>query len=517
MFNHSIGTWIHRRRIKSADHPAIIYDNEHITYSQLAEEIDKTSQALLSLGVKGGDRIAFLGENSVEFIQALCGITQVGAIFVPINTRLAAPEISFQLQDTLPKVFICAEELLTTGLDAIKDTEISTLIVIGHIPNNCTFPDNLEVHTWSKVVDNAANLHPQASVDLHDAAMILFTSGTTGNPKGAVLSHENLVWNTFNVITDYDYTSQDVALMISPMFHVAALGMGVLPVLLKGGTVVLEKQFRPDRALKLIEQYGVTSMSGVPTTYQMLCDHPDWSTTDISTLRQLTCGGSAVPSRVLDAYEERGLRFTMGYGMTETSPGVTSLPGRYSREKQGSSGLPHFHTTIRIVDLFGNPVPVGKEGEIQVSGPNVIEHYWNRDEANRSSFEHVDGAVWLRTGDLGYLDDQGFLHVSDRIKDMIISGGENIYPAQVENEIAKLEGVATAAVFGVPDQRWGEVPRAVIQMREGYHLNEADVVEYLSSRLARYKVPKTIFFVDELPRTASGKVKKHDLRKNYGE
>ncbi|MCF4007476.1 long-chain fatty acid--CoA ligase [Corynebacterium uropygiale] len=517
MFNHSIGTWIHRRRVKSADHPALIDRGASLTYSELATRVDQASHALSTLGITKGERVAYIGENSHEFLEAMFGATQIGGIFVPLNTRLAPPEIAFQIEDTTPRVFICAEDLLPTVLSALEGLTVDHLVIVGDKPTTPLALDGTATHQWEELITAAPREHPQERVELSDPALILFTSGTTGNPKGAVLTHENMVWNSFNVITDYDYTSESVALMISPMFHVAALGMGVLPVLLKGGTVILEQKFRPERALRLIEQYGVTSMSGVLTTYQMLCEHENWESTDISTLKQLTCGGSAVPDRVLDAYESRGLRFTMGYGMTETSPGVTSLPGTYSRSKQGSSGLPHFHTAIKVVDAQGNELPLGQEGEILVSGPNVIEHYWNRDEANRASFNYTDGAVWLHTGDVGYLDADGFLHVSDRIKDMIISGGENIYPAQVEKEIAHLEGVASSAVFGVPDARWGEVPCAVIQLRPGFHLTEYDVVNFLAGKLAKYKIPKFVFFVADLPRTASGKVKKTDLKKNFGD
>jgi fatty-acyl-CoA synthase len=359
-------------------------------------------------------------------------------------------------------------------------------------------------------------VHRDVAVGLDDLAVILYTSGTTGQPKGAMLTHGNLTWNAFNVLTDFDVTSEAVALMIAPMFHVASLGMGTLPTLLKGGALVLEPRFEPGRVLELIGRHGVTTMSGVPTTFQLLSEHPDWATADLSSIRILTCGGSAVPRRVLDAYEDRGLSFTMGYGMTETSPGATTLPARYSRTKQGSGGLPHFHTFVRVVDPAGRPCAAGDVGEIQVQGPNVITAYWNREDATAGSFETDGTGTWLKTGDMGYLDEEGFLFISDRLKDMIISGGENIYPAQVEQEIAQLEAVAAVAVIGVPHETWGEVPRAVVVLREGHELTEEQLVEHLRGRLARYKIPKSVVFTDEMPRTASGKIRKPDLRRRFG-
>jgi fatty-acyl-CoA synthase len=240
--------------------------------------------------------------------------------------------------------------------------------------------------------------------------------GTTGKPKGAVLTHGNLIWAAINCVVDYDVVSTDVALMISPLFHVAALGMGALPILLKGGTMVLEKGFEPGRALALVQEYRVTMLSGVPTTYQMMADHPDWDTTDLTSLAKLTCGGSAVPTRILDAYENRGLSFSQGYGMTETSPGATSLSPTMTRAKQGSVGLPHFFTEIRIADENGAMVPRGTVGEIEVSGPNVFAGYLNLPDATAKAFTS-DG--WFRSGDLGYLDRDGYLYISDRLKDMI--------------------------------------------------------------------------------------------------
>ena len=310
--------------------------------------------------------------------------------------------------------------------------------------------------------------HTDADVTLDDPAAIIYTSGTTGRAKGAVLTHGNLTWVAINALVDYDIVSTDVALMISPMFHVASLGMGALPIILKGATIVLERGFEPGRALELIERHGVTMLSGVPTTYQLLADHPDWATTDLSTLTKLTCGGSAVPTRILNAYEERGLSFSQGYGMTETSPGATSLSPDMTRAKQGSVGLPHFFTDVRIADEQGAMVPRGTVGEIEIAGPERLPGYHGLPEATAAAFT-ADG--WFRSGDLGYLDPDGYLYIADRLKDMIISGGENIYPAEIENLISDIDGVTGVAVIGVPDERWGEVPWAIVTVRDGAEID----------------------------------------------
>ncbi|WP_342586589.1 AMP-binding protein [Microbacterium testaceum] len=361
---------------------------------------------------------------------------------------------------------------------------------------------------------DAAGPAPALVIAEPDApAAVVYTSGTTGRPKGAVLTHENLTAVAVNTIIDYDVVSDDVALMISPLFHVASLGMGALPVVLKGGTLVLEKGFEAGRALDLVEQHRVTMISGVPTTFQLMADHPSWASTDISSLHTLTCGGSAVPDRILRAWEERGLSFSQGYGMTETSPGATSLAPHMTRAKQGSVGLPHFFTEVRVVDDEGRPVPAGTVGEIHVTGPNVFAGYLGLDEATRAA-KTDDG--WFRSGDLGYLDADGYLYICGRSKDMIISGGENIYPAEVEALIADIPGVTGVAVIGIPDDRWGEVPLAVLTVSQGTTVDTAAVRAHLDGQVARYKLPKDVVVVEALPRTASGKIVKAELRERFG-
>ncbi|TFC72463.1 long-chain-fatty-acid--CoA ligase [Cryobacterium sp. TMS1-20-1] len=514
MHNQGLGSWIHRRRIKSADQTALISGDDRLSYGEFAERVDRLANALDARGIRSGDRVAYLGENHPAFLETLFACGVLGAIFVPLNTRLAAPEIAFALTDSGSRILVHAASLTELAERGSTGTQIVQRIRVADAAASAaeTGPAGLLVEDLEEVILSAPATHRDENVTLDDPALILYTSGTTGQPKGALLTHGNMTWNSFNVLVDYDFVSSDVALMIAPMFHVASLGMGVLPTLLKGGSVVLEPKFEPGRTLHLIEQHKATVISGVPTTYQLLCEHPDWTTTDISSLQKLTCGGSAVPTRVLEAYEKRGLAFSGGYGLTETAPGATSLAAHKSREKAGSAGLPHFFTDVRIVDETGTEVPVGEVGEIQISGPNVIREYWNRAEATADSYA---GNVWFRSGDMGYTDEHGYLFISDRLKDMIISGGENIYPAEIELAISELESVSSVAVIGVPDEKWGEVPCAVVTVRDGFTLDSDDIQAHLRDRLARYKIPKRVVIVAEMPRTASGKIRKADLRREH--
>ncbi len=510
MQNHGLGAWLPKRRQAAPDKVALVYgDGSEMTYRQLADDTDSMSGLLHQHGVRKGDAVAFLGENCPEFLITLFGCAQLGAVFVPVNTRLAPPEIEHVLADSGARVLVHGAEF------AGVVTEVAARAGVAH-----------RLQTGEEGVDGEPGLrallragshgHIDAAVELDDPAMIMYTSGTTGKAKGAVLSHGNLTWVSIHTVLDCDLVRGDVALMISPLFHAAALGMGALPIILKGATLVLEQGFDAGRALELIERYRVTSLSGVPTTYQLMADHESWATTDISSLTKLTCGGSAVPTRILDAYEARGLGFSQGYGMTETSPGATFLVPEMSREKQGSVGLPHFFADVRIADTeAGGVVPRGTVGEIEVRGPNVFLGYHGLPEATAASLT-PDG--WFRSGDLGYLDEDGYLFISDRLKDMIISGGENIYPAEIEDHLYSLPGVNGAAVIGVPDERWGEVPWAVLTVRGGVDPDtvSTDAVRAaLDGKLARYKLPKRVIVIDEFPRTASGKIRKADLRAQF--
>ncbi|UWX96807.1 long-chain fatty acid--CoA ligase [Arthrobacter zhaoxinii] len=515
MENQGLGSWIHRRRLKSAGRTALVFQGRGISYTELDERINRLAQALRASGVDHGSRVAFLGDNHPAFLETFFAAGTLGAVFVPLNTRLAPPEIRFALQDSGSTVLVYTGALARLAQLGSAGTSVAVRLEVadGAAPEvGPAAAGGQPVSDFDAVIAGASPDRLDLPVRGEDGAMILYTSGTTGQPKGALLSHANLAWNCYNVLVDYDVSGTEVALMISPLFHVASLDMGVLPVLLKGGTVVLETRFEPGRTLAAIEQYAATYISGVPTTYQMLCEHPDWDKRDISSLTTITCGGSAVPLRVLEAYEARGLSFSNGYGMTETAPGATALPAARSREKAGSAGLPHFFTDVRVTGPDGGVLPAGEVGEIQISGPNVIRSYWNRPDATAEAYAED---AWFRSGDMGYFDDDGYLFISDRLKDMIISGGENIYPAEVEQAIAELEAVAAVAVIGVPDSKWGEVPRAVISLREGYALTAEEVQQHLFARLARYKVPRTVTMVEDFPRTASGKIRKAELRRQY--
>jgi fatty-acyl-CoA synthase len=446
--------------------------------------------------VRRGDRVAFLGPNHPAYLEALFAAGRIGAVFVPLNTRLTTPELRHQIADS--------------G---------SGLLVTVRSAQGAEFADAVEVldaegEEYERMLAAAVPERRDELVGPDDLCLIMYTSGTTGRPKGAMLTHGNMTWNCVNVLVDVDVRSDEVTLVSAPLFHTAALNMTCLPTLLKSGTVVLESGFDPARTLELVERHRITCLFGVPAMYDAVAAEPGWASADLSSLRNLLCGGAPVPARTIRRYLDRGLAFVQGYGMTESSPGVLLLDRHDALTHAGTAGVPHFFTDVRLVDPVGEPVGVGEPGEVLVSGPHVTPGYWERPEESAAAFR--DGH-WFRSGDLATVDAEGYIQLVDRLKDMFISGGENVYPAEVEDALLEHPAVAECAVFGVPDEKWGEVGRAVVVLRPGAEASAEELTAHLDGRLARYKIPKSVLFAGSLPRSGAGKLLKGPLRAAYGQ
>ncbi|MGW0561509.1 acyl-CoA synthetase [Streptomyces sp. NPDC003016] len=503
MLNQGIGSWPARRARKTPDRTAVVHEDRAWTYRELHQRALRLAHALRALGTGRGDRVAYLGPNHPAFLETLFAAGVLGAVFVPLNTRLTAPELAYHLSDSGSAALVHAPEQAEAAAAAAAGTPVRHRIALDGPHSDALGYEDL-------LADHAAEPLDEA-VAPDDPCMIMYTSGTTGRPKGAVLSHANIAWNSVNVLVDTDLAGDEVTLVTAPLFHTAGLNMTCLPTLLKGGRVVLLSAFDPDRVLELIENRHVTCMFGVPTMYDAMAARPRWATTDLSSLRTLNCGGAPVPERTITAYLARGLAFSQGYGMTEASPGVLYLDQEQTSAKAGSAGVPHFFTDTRVVLPDGRDAAPGERGEILVSGPNVMTGYWGRPEETADAFT----GGWLRTGDLARLDGDGYAYIAGRVKDMFISGGENVYPAEVEDVILGHPGVEECAVLGVPDARWGEVGRVVVVLKPGARAEEHDILAFLRGRLAKYKIPKSVVFADTLPRTASGKIIKPALRAVY--
>jgi fatty-acyl-CoA synthase len=461
-----------------------------MTYAELRERVVRLAHALRRAGVEPGDRVAYLGFNHPSFLETLFATGMLGGVFVPLNARLTGPELAYQLTDSGASVLVHAPDHSVDGLPV--DTTIPRE-ALDRLP--------------------AADEPIDVPVTLDDPCMIMYTSGTTGRPKGAVLTHGNITWNAVNVLIDHDLIAREVALVSAPLFHTAGLNMLTLPVLLKGGACVLTAGFDVDATFDLIERHRVTFMFGVPAMFQAVARSPRWADADLSSLRLLTCGGSPVPPSLIATYQERGLTFLQGYGMTEAAPGTLFLDAAHAVSKAGSAGVPHFFTDVKVVGPGGlDEVPPGETGEVVVNGPHVMPGYWGLPEETARAF--TDG--WFRTGDAARLDADGYAYIVDRIKDVIISGGENVYPAEVENALLDDPDVVECAVIGIPDERWGETGRAIVVPREGSNLTAERLLDSLADRLARYKLPTSIVFTEEIPRNGTGKILKSRLRELYG-
>ncbi|MEU2201582.1 long-chain fatty acid--CoA ligase [Isoptericola sp. NPDC019482] len=504
-----VGSWPRRRLKNGADRTAISFGDTALSYADVERRTRRLANALRAAGVGRGDRVAYVGFNHPSLLETFFATAQLGAIWVVVNARLAAEEVAYVLGDCGAGVVVHGPEhdelvrRIAPGLPAVRAW-------VGVGPPGTAGP-------YEELIAAAGEEEVDEPVTWDDPALIMYTSGTTGRPKGAVHTHGSLSFQYFSVLVDTDVAHDDVALAFAPLFHVAGLNMLVMPTFLKGGRIVLQQQFRPEAVLRAIAGERATSMFAVPTMLDLLARHELFPATDVSSLRNVVVGGSPLPDRTLRAWADRGVPIEQGYGMTETAPGVFLLTAADAERKHGSAGRPHFWVEGRVVRADGGDVAPGEIGEVVAQGPNVMAGYWEDPGATDAAL--VDG--WYRTGDLATVDDDGYVYVRDRLKDMYISGGENVYPAEVENALLEVPGVAEAAVVGVPDERWGEVGCAFVVLSDDAGLApedvEAHVRDALADRLARYKIPRHVVVRPELPRTATGKLRKHVLRQRFEE
>jgi fatty-acyl-CoA synthase len=473
-----------------------------LTYAECDARISRLAAHLRDhLAVARGDRVAVLALNTTDTLEVQFACGRLGAIFLPLNTRLTVPELQFIVGDAAPKVMIHDGDLAEVALTVagLCGVELSLLLGPGA--------------SYEAAIAAAKPLDRYEGVTLDDISTIMYTSGTTGQPKGAIITHGMTFWNCVNLGGPAFISPATVLLTVLPLFHTGGLNCYTNPVLHAGGTALIMRAFDPGVALRLISDpaYGINSFFGVPSIYQFMAQHPLFESADFSRLIISGVGGAPMPVSLLKIWEARGVALQQGYGMTETSPAVLTLDREDAARKAGSAGKPVLHTEVRIVRPDGTDAQIGELGELWVKGPNVTPGYWNRPEANRSSF--TDG--WLHTGDATRVDEEGFYYIVDRWKDMYISGGENVYPAEVENVLHQMTAIAEAAVIGVSDAQWGEVGMAIVAVKPGHALTEADIHAHCAANLARFKCPRLIRFVDALPRNATGKIHKPTLRKNF--
>ncbi|MFI7583459.1 class I adenylate-forming enzyme family protein [Kocuria sp. M1N1S27] len=489
------GELVERRALRQPARTAIIHDGEHITYGQLLTRIRAAAAFLAARGVGAGDRVVCFAENRPEVLIALYACSRIGAVFTPLGISSRASEVQHVLEDLSAHTLLVSTRSVPTALEAVGTADLPLI----------QLEDNAEA-AHPCLPQHSQDPAPEVVAHPGAPALIVYTSGTSGRPKGVVLTHGALFFNGVNVVVGLDIVSEDVTLVNTPLSHIAALNTLAVATLYKGGTVVLDSKFDPGRCLDQIARYGVSTMFAVPSMLTLLSQHPGFAEAEISSLRWILGGGAPMPPDLVAQWSARGVPVLASYGMTEAGPSISFRRRTDAAGKPGSSGPPALLTDVRILSADGEELPVGQTGEIRVRGPHTASAYWANEAATEATFQ--DG--WLVTGDRGYLDADGDLCITGRSKEIIITGGENVDPAEVEHLISRYPGVLEAAVVGRPDPLWGEAVTAVVVSAEPVDLQ--DLREFLRPHLAGFKLPRQLERRDHLPRSAVGKLLRKEIQ-----
>jgi indoleacetate---CoA ligase len=482
--------WIEKHAAFTPQKTAIRFGEEDLSYAEFAQRIARAAAGLAGLGVRRGDAVAFLGLNHPQMLALLFACARLGAMLAPLNWRLAAPEHARVLADCPPRALFVepAFEAHVRGIaPGLGETRIVALGEDRSAPGSA---------------------QPAREGGEDSPLLLCYTSGSTGAPKGVVLTQRALLWNAINSAHMHDLTSADRILTTLPLFHVGGLNILTTPALHAGATVVLHPKFDVHATFDAIERERITLAVLVPAQLAAMMESPRWASADLSSLRMLTTGSTIVSAAFVRKVNARGVPLVQVYGSTETCPIATYVRAEDAERKAGSAGVPALHCEVKVLDDEGCDLPAGRDGEIVVRGPNVCTGYWNAREPGEPALRNG----WYHSGDIGHFDGEGHLHVVSRKKDMIISGGENIYPAELENILLESPTIQEACVVGRPDERWGEAVVAAVVPRPGARITEAEILALFQGRIARYKHPREVKFLEQLPRSALGKILKEEVR-----
>lgn len=476
------------------------------TFSELNAQANRLAHALAALGVKRGDRVVWCGQNSPGVVRMVHAARKLGAVAVPLNYRLTAEEAQYVVDDSdAVLAYVDAEMAPLFREIRPRIPKVREVLVYGGAP----LDGQRDVEPLAAAASDAEP--PPAPPGTVTPQAMIYTSGTTGRPKGAMLTHGNLWWNNCMTLLTSDTLESDVTLVVAPLFHIGGLNVTTLTAFMKGAEVVLQRGFDPGRWIEDVVKYKVTTAFAVPAMLLAVSQHPAFASSDLSCMRMIICGGAPVPEPLLKLYAKRGLPINQGYGLTETAPMVTFLTSEWGEAKLGSAGRSGFFVDVALMDPDGKFLkePMVR-GEVVARGPNVMKGYWNKPEATAAA---IDAAGWFHTGDVGYFDADGFLYICDRVKDMVITGGENVYPAEVEAVFYAHPAISEIAIIGQPDPKWGEAVVAVVVLKTGQKLTLEEMRAWGTERLARYKLPSRLEVIEAMPRNPAGKVLKFELRK----
>ena len=506
----NIGLLLSKRALINPDREAFVDSKSglRLTFEQLNSRCNSLANALVKLGIEPGDRVALALMNSVEFLEAYFAVAKIGGIVVPLNWRLVSDELEFILKDSGSETLIFGEEFVGVVADLHSrgdKTDVKNWLQVSADNNNSNFAKDYEGFR-----NQESNTEPEIRAKEDDLLYIMYTSGTTGLPKGVVHSHNTSIWALITFIASTDLRGGDRYLVALPLFHVGSLIPATLNIYW-GVTSVIMREFDPVRAWDLIQEEKITCSLLVPAMLNFMSQVPDITHYDYSSLRWIQSGAAPLPVNIIQKYADLDIGIHQIYGLTECCGPACVISAENALKKIGSTGRPFFHTEGKVVDDNGVTCLPGEQGEVWLKGKHIMLEYWNRPDATAETIT-ADG--WLRTGDVAAIDEKGFIYIQDRIKDMIISGGENVYPAEIENVILALAGVTEVAVIGQPSEKWGESPFAIV-VKNDNALAERDVLDHCDGKLARFKLPKGAAFIDVIPRNANGKVLKRELRLQF--
>ena len=491
----------HARR--TPERAITIFEGETTTYGDMARAAAALAGGLHARGLGAGDVVGLLSYNCPEFLQTMFAANYLGAVVMPINWRLAAPEVRYILEHSQARALVCDEALVPLADDATKDMS-------GGLFKACVSPGAGDDWTTLAELRSGAPPPARAPTEADDVHRLMYTSGTTGRPKGVMITHANLAWKNLAHLVEFGFTSDDLGLACGPLYHVGALDLTTTSLIAAGATTIIHRAFDAAAVVDELESSRVTTVWLAPAMVNAIMARPDVGQRDLTSVRVIINGGEKMPIPLIERIQRTfpSAWFADAYGLTETVSGDTFLDRESMVAKLGSVGRTCLHLELEVWDEEGRPVPAGERGEIVLRGPKVFKGYWRDPDATAQAF----AGGWFHTGDIGVRDDDGYLFIVDRLKDMIVSGGENIAGSEIERVLYEHDAVLEAAVVGRPDERWGEVPVAFVVLRPGGTATAEELVGHCRRELARYKVPKGVTFLDALPRNPSGKVLKRELR-----
>ena len=495
--------WVSRRADRTPERTAIVDTGtgEELSYEAFDRRASRVAEFLSeALELEPGSRVAILSHNGAHYFETIYGCAKAETVYVALNWRLAPPELEYVLEDSTPDVLVYGAEFAETVETLRPSVDVDHYVSVGD-------PARSGDWTYEEALSAASGkrraMEPRSGSDTWG---LLYTSGTTGRPKGVRQTFDMVLYNYLNIGLHVDLTADDTTLNVLPCFHTGGLNLYANPTLLVGGTAIVQPTFDPTEALELLEERA-TVFFGVPAIYRALADQPGFEEADLSGVRSWSSGGAPMPVNLLEELAAHDVVVRQGMGMTETGPALFLIDEANALEKAGSIGKPSLFAETRVVDADGTDCPPGESGELLARGPGITPGYWKNPEANEAAFEDD----WLHTGDVARVDDDGYYYLVDRMKNMFISGGENVYPAEVETVLHDHPAIAEAAVVGVPDEQWGEVGKAVVVLADSASIDASAVREFCDGRLARYKIPKHVDVVEELPRNAAGKIRRETL------